>query len=203
MLKLFDNPASPFCRKVLVLLRETGQLDDVELTFAIGHPTDPGSMPIAENPVGKIPTLLREGGPAIYDSRVICRFLDDRAEATLYPEARLYDTLTLEATGDAIMDAAILMVYETRSRPEGERSPAWVEAQWSKITRTLAVLESRWMSHLHGPFDMGQVAVACALGYLDFRHPDRDWRAGHDNLAAWYKTISSRESLAATAPPEA
>lgn len=201
MMQLFDNPASPFCRKVQVLLRETGQLDDVELRAAAGHPVDPGTMPMAENPLGKIPTLLRDGAPALYDSRVICRYLNDRVAGGLYPDARLWDTLTLEATADGIMDAAVLMVYETRSRDEGARSSAWVESQWAKITRALDALEGRWMSHLYGPLDMGQIAVGCALGYLDFRHPNRDWRHGRDALAAWEKAFGARESMVATRPP--
>jgi len=200
MMQLFDNPASPYCRKVNVLLRETGQLDDVTMVAAGGHPTDPGSLPIAQNPLGKIPTLTRDDGPALFDSRVICRYLDARAGGKLYPEARLWDTLTLEATADGIMEAAVLMVYETRSRAEAHRSSDWVEAQWSKIARALDMLESRWISHLQGPLDMGQIAVGCALGYLDFRHPDRAWRHGHDTLAAWEASFKSRESMAATVP---
>ena len=200
-MQLFDNPASPFCRKVKVVLLETGQIGDVELIGAVGHPTAPETLPVAHNPLGKIPTLLRADGPALYDSRVICRFLDARAEGGLYPEARLWEALTLEATADGIMDAAVLMVYENRSRAEDARDPAWVEAQWAKILRALDVLEGRWMSHLHGPFDIGQIAVACALSYLDFRHGARDWRAGRGSLPAWHKAISERPSLAETAPP--
>jgi glutathione S-transferase len=199
-MQLFDNPASPYCRKVMVVLHETGQLGDVTLIPASGHPTDPGTMPVANNPLGKVPTLLRDSGPAMYDSRVICRFFDARKSAGLYPEARLWDTLTLEATGDGILDAAILMVYESRSRPENARSPEWLEGQWAKIARALDMLEARWMSHLHGHLDMGQIAIGCALGSLDFRHDARNWRQGRDALAAWEKTFATRESMAATIP---
>lgn len=89
-MKLFDNAASPFCRKVRVVLHETGQLDAVELVHATGNPVAPtAAAPTAQNPLGKIPTLLRDDGPAIYDSRVICRFLNDRAGAALYPQPRI------------------------------------------------------------------------------------------------------------------
>jgi glutathione S-transferase len=203
MMQLFDNPASPFCRKVQVLLHETGQTDQVTLVSVVGHPTDPNTMPVSENPLGKIPTLVRPDGPAIYDSRVICRFLDARAGAGLYPENRLWETLTLEATADGIMDAAVLMVYENRSRAEGKQDPEWVESQWAKILRALGSLNGRWVSHLHGRLDVGQIAVACALGYLDFRHNDRDWRSGHDGLASWYADFSTRPSMQATNPPQA
>lgn len=202
-MQLFHNPASPFCRKVDVLLHEAGRFDDVEPVAAGGHPTATGkdlNMPAAHNPLGKIPTLLRPEGPAIYDSRVICRYLDDRFEAGFYPASRLFETLTLEATADGMMEAAVLMVYETRSRPETARHPAWVEAQWSKVTRGLEAIEARWMSHLHGRLDMGQIAVGCALGYLDFRHPDRDWRKDHATLAAWFTDFAARPSMQATEP---
>ncbi|MDZ4136270.1 MAG: glutathione S-transferase, partial [Paracoccaceae bacterium] len=112
-------------------------------------------------------------------------------------------TLTLEATADGITDAAILMVYETRVRPEDKRFDPWVQGQWAKIARALDALESRWMSHLHGPLDIGQIALACGLGYLDFRHGTRDWRAGRPTLAAWEAKFAQRDSMKATAPPAA
>ena len=175
-MQLISSPISPFVRKVRVLLHETGLAGQVEelpvATTALA--TAPEAM--AANPLGKIPALLRADGPAIYDSRVICRYLDAQAGAGLYPEARLWEVLTLEATADGMMESGVLMVYETRLRPEGARSPEWVEAQWAKIARALEALEARWMSHLAGPLDMGQIAVACALGYLDFRHDARGWR---------------------------
>lgn len=201
MLKLFYSPTSPYVRKVVVLLRETGQMDDVTLQTGSGTPVDPGTAPIAQNPLGKVPTLERDDGGALYDSRVICRYLDDCAGGRLYPAAPgLWDTLTLEATGDGIMDAAILMVYESRVRPEDRRFEPWVEGQWAKIARSLAALESRWIAHLEGPLDIGQIAVGCALGYLDFRHGARDWRKGHPKLAAWYEGFAARPSMAATVP---
>ncbi|MDE3239666.1 MAG: glutathione S-transferase [Paracoccaceae bacterium] len=200
-MRLFHALASPFVRKVVVLLKETGQETAVTLVPVAGNAVDPGTMPVAQNPLGKIPTLEREDGTALYDSRVICRYLDDRAGGRLYPAApRLWETLTLEATADGIMDAAVLMRYEVITRDEDKRSAAWLEGQWAKISRTLDVLEARWMSHLSGPLDMGQVAVGCALGYLDFRLADRDWRAGHPQLADWYAAFAARDSMKATAP---
>jgi glutathione S-transferase len=201
-MRLYHSHTSPFARKVVVLLIETGQQDAVTLVPATGHPLDPGTMPVAQNPLGKLPCLERDDGPALYDSRVICRFLDDRAGGRLYPAApRLWDTLTLEATADGMLDAAVLMRYETHVRPEPSRSDQWTEAQWSKIARAVDTLEGRWMAHLAGALDMGQIAVACALGYLDFRHGARDWRAGHPGLAAWHGSFAARASMVATAPP--
>ena len=200
-MKLYHAPASPFVRKVMVLLHEAGAVDQVTLIPASGNPLQPGTMPVDRNPLGKIPALERPDGPALYDSRVITRYLDDRLTAGLYPAApRLWDTLVIEATGDGIAEAAVLMRYEMHVRTEGTRSPDWVEAQWQKIDRALTAIEDRWMSHLAGPFDMGQVALASALGYLDFRHGDRDWRGTHPALAAWGAEVSGRPSLAATIP---
>lgn len=203
-MRLFHSPTSPYVRKVMVVLHETGQLADVVIVPAAGTPVDATHMPLAQNPLGKIPALERPDGPALYDSRVICRFLSQRAGAKLYPTgAREWDALTLEATADGILDAAILMVYEWRVRPEERRMPEWVEGQWAKISRALDTLETRWMSHLNGPLDIAQIAVACALGYLDFRHADRTWRDGRPALAGWYTAFSARPSMIATQPPAA
>lgn len=200
MLKLYDNPASPFCRKVRVLLHEAGRADEVQLAFSVGHPLAPERMPVEENPLGKIPCLVREEGPALYDSRVICRYLDERFGSRLYPADRIWEVLTLEATADGIMDAAVLMVYEARCRPGEMRYAPWVEAQWEKIARTLDALEGRWMDHLHRPLDIGQIALGCALGYLDFRHGGRNWREGRARLADWFAEFSRRPAMQATIP---
>lgn len=199
-MQFFTNPASPFCRKVDIVLRETGQRDMVTETAAVGHPTAPDTMPRDFNPLGKIPVLVQDDGSAIYDSRVICRFLDDRAQAGLYPEDRLWDVLTLEATGDGIADAAVLMVYESRSRPEDMVYAPWVEGQWDKIARSLTVVENRFMDLLEAPLNIGQISLGTALGYLDFRHGARGWRDDHKALADWYADFAARASMVATAP---
>jgi glutathione S-transferase len=201
-MRLFHSHTSPYVRKCMVLLHECGMIDDVTLIAATGTPVDTGSMPLAQNPLGKIPALERDDGPALYDSRVICRYLDSVSGKGFYPaEPGLWDTLTVEATGDGITDAAILMVYEVRVRPEAKRYDPWVDGQWGKIDRALDALESRWMDHLTGPLDMGQISVACALGYLDFRHGPRRWRQGRPELTTWYNAFSNRPSMLATAPP--
>lgn len=201
MMQLFDNPASPFCRKAKVLAHEAGKADALQIVFAVGHPLAPEKMPVTQNPLGKIPTLVRDDGPAIYDSRVICRYLDDKFGANMYPASRVWEILTLEATADGIMDSAILMVYESRCRPEGKQFPDWVDGQWAKIERTLDAIAGRWMGHLAGKVTMGQIAVACALGYLDLRHSARNWRDGREELARWYEDFAARPSMIATASP--
>lgn len=201
-LQLIHSPASPFVRKVRVTLAETDQTDDVDLVRVHTTALSTADEAAAANPLGKIPALVRPDGPAIYDSRVICRFLVARARADLYPEDRLWDVLTLEATADGILESAVLMVYEKRLRPAEIVFDDWLEAQWGKVAGALDALNDRWMSHLHGPLDLGQIAIGCALGYLDFRHGDRDWRQGRDNLAAWYETFVARDSMVATAPSD-
>jgi len=194
-MKLLVAGPSPFVRKVRVLIRETGQQDAVEEVDVVASPTGPDPALVAANPSGKIPALVRDDGPALFDSRVICRYLDARANAGLYPESRLWETLTLEASADAIMDAGVLMVYEQRFREEGERSQSWIDGQSQKIERSLGAINTRWMSHLSGPMDMSHIAMGCALGYLDLRQPDNDWRGRHEGLAKWFETFAARDSM--------
>ena len=203
-MKLYYSPTSPYVRKVMVLLHETGQINDVTLETMNTTPLAPDAALLAKNPLTKVPALERSEGPTLYDSRVICAYLDDRAGNKLYPTgARRWDTLTLEATADGILDAALSMIYELRMRPEDKQMPEWIEGQWGKIERAVAALNTRWVSQLSGPLDMGQIAVGCALGYLDFRHGARNWRKGNDALAKWAKTFDSRASMQATVPPAA
>lgn len=199
-MKLVSNPASPFARKVRVCLLETGQVGDVEILNFATTPTAPNPEITAANPMSKIPALIRPDGCTLYDSRVITRYLDTRAKAGLYPEDRLWETLTLEATGDAIMDAGVLMVYEGRCRPEDKQFGGWLDAQWGKIERALDALNANWIGHLQGPLDAGHIAVGCALAYLDFRHDARNWRKDHGALDDWFAVFSQRDSFIATAP---
>lgn len=201
-MKLFYSPASPFVRKIPVMLQEMGKADTVALEEIATTAFNSAPALTASNPLGKIPALERPDGTTLYDSRVISRYLNDLHGGGLYPEGRrLWETLTLEATGDGIMDCAVSMAYEVRLRPEAEQSQGWIDAQWSKVARAVSVLNARWMSHLHGPLDMGQISVACALSYVDFRHDARGWRTGNDALAAWHTEFESRASMQATLPP--
>jgi glutathione S-transferase len=199
-MQLLMSPFSPYARKVRVCLRETGQLSAVEEVSVTTSPlaSDPGI--IAANPTGRIPVLIRDDGPALYDSRVITRYLDARAGTRLYPEARLWEVLTLEATADGILDSAIILTYEGRFRSPEMQSAEWMDAHWSKIARAVSALDDRWLSHLNGPVDMGQVAVGCALAYLDLRHDARNWREGNARLDEWFSRFAQRDSMKATVP---
>ncbi|WP_439140244.1 glutathione S-transferase family protein [Roseicyclus sp.] len=198
-MELLGSPASPFVRKVCVMMAEAG-ITDIPFAQVAASPLGGEDRLNAANPLGKIPALTRPEAPTLYDSRVITRYLDATYEAGLYPAARLWDVLTIEATADGIMDAAVNLTYEKRFRPTEIQFAPWMDGQWAKIARALDTLEGQWLSHLNGPLDMGQIAVGSALGYLDFRHDDRGWRNGRDQLAAWYAGFAARPAMVATAP---
>ena len=199
-MKLLMSPPSPYARKVRILIRELNLLDTVEEVQVTTTAFASAPEIVAANPLGKIPALVRPDGPALYDSRVIARFLDHHAKGGLYPETRLWEILTLEATAIGIMDSAVSMSYETRLRPEKEQSPDWIEAQWEKVARGVKAVNDRWMSHLSGPLNIGQIGIGSALAYLDLRHDARGWRDGNAALAAWQEKFAQRDSMISTTP---
>lgn len=200
-MKLYSSPTTPFGRKVMVQILEAGLSDRIEVIPVAGSPLDPGTLPLSDNPLGKIPALVSDTDGAIHDSRVICRYLDQRFQTGLYPAgAGLWPVLTLEATADGILDAALLMVYESRLRPADLHFAPWVEGQWQKIERALDAIEGQRLALLQGPLTMAHIAVGCALSYLDFRHGSRDWRHGRPGLAAWEAGFARRPAMQGTQP---
>ena len=199
-MKLIGSPTSPFVRKCVVALKELGLDHQIEVLAVATTPLASAPEVLSANPLGKIPALVRDEGPAIYDSRVVTQFLNAHAGGDLYPDTAKWELLTLEATADSIMEAAVLMAYEARVRQDGERSEAWVEAQWGKAARALDAVEARWMSHLSGRLKITQIGIAWALGYIDFRHDARQWRVGRRALADWFEVFSQRESFQTTMP---
>jgi glutathione S-transferase len=184
----------------MLTLHLTGQLDDVELLPGSGTPMAPNEDTITANPLGKIPCLIGDDGAAIFDSRVICRYLDHRAKGGLYPQGdALFPVLTVEALADGIIDAVLLTAYEWRLRPEELRFQPWVDGQTAKVERALAVLEQTDLI-LTGEVNAAKIAVACALGYVNFRLPDLGWRNSCPKLAAWYAEISEMPPMKATVP---
>ena len=201
---LFHNPASPFVRKVRVLLIETGQLDRVALHGCMPTPVNPDAQVVQDNPVGKIPALRLADGSVLHDSRVILDYFDHQHVGNpLIPRdgSARWRRLTLASMADGIMDAAVLVRYETAMRPAEKHWDQWLEEQRNKIHRTLAELESDAIAELASHFDIAAISVACALGYLDFRHPDLQWRASNPKLADWYAGVSQRPSMLETQPP--
>ncbi|WP_054006832.1 glutathione S-transferase [Cypionkella psychrotolerans] len=199
-MRLYTSPATPFGRKVMALILELGLQDRIEISNVMGTPLAPGSLPVDQNPLGKIPALQTDAGD-IYDSRVICRYLNDLAGGAMYPSGpAIWSCLTREATVDGILEAALAMAYEVRLRPVDKQFPEWIEAQWVKAARALDVVEAEWAEVLNGPLEMPQIGLACALGYLDFRHDARNWRQGRPQLAAWEVEFAKRPAMLATRP---
>lgn len=199
-MRLYHSPTSPFVRKVMVTLKLTGQEADVELVPGSGTPLEPNAATVSANPLGKIPCLVTEDAGTLFDSRVICRYLDWRAKAGLYPEGvALFPVLAAEALADGIMEAGILAVYEWRLRPEEIRFQPWVDAQVAKVGRAVAALEAS-APVLSGPMNAAKIAAGCALGYIDFRFPDSGWRERHPRLAEWYAGFSDTPEMQATIP---
>lgn len=189
MLVLRSSPASPFGRKVKMAALELGLMDRIEIVAA--DTTDPSEVLRQQNPLGKIPTLVLEDGTTLFDSRVIVDYLDHLAGGKLIPagEAR-FTQLRLQALADGICDAALLKVYEGRFRPEEGRNANWVAHQDGKVARGLAALEAVPPAFKDCP-RIGEIALACALGYLDLRFEGK-WRADHPKLVAWLGDFAAR-----------
>ncbi len=198
-MKLFDSAASPYVRKINVLLHELGASSAVAREPVATSAFNSAPALVAANPLGKIPALEIEDGRILYDSRVISAYLNDHFGGAFYPDDN-WHTKHLEATGDGIMDCTVSMVYEVRLRPENEQSTQWIEAQWAKSSRAITALNATFIDQLNGPLAMGHISVACALGYIDFRHAGRDWRNQNTALADWFIEFSARESMQATEP---
>jgi glutathione S-transferase len=189
MLTLRYSPASPYARKVLIAAAVLGLSDRIEKTGV--DLADPADSIRAQNPLGKIPTLILEDGGALYDSRVIAEYLDHLAGGgRLFPTEpeRRFAALRLQALGDGISDAALLLRYEEASRPEDKRSADWTSLQQGKVDRALAALEA---SPPAGEIDIGSIAVATALGYLDLRFAG-GWREPNPRLVAWLDGFAAK-----------
>ena len=200
-MQLIYAAASPFARKVRVLAHEAGLLERIELLDTAVLPTTLNEQVNARNPLGKIPVLLTDDGEALYDSRVICEYLDTLHQGRkVLPEgAARWQVLRLAALADGLMDAALLARYERGVRPAELQWSAWLDGQLGKVQRALAELE-RQVGQLQGPLDLAQIGVACALGYLDFRFADIDWRVSHPGLAAFQQAFAQRDSMRSSAP---
>ena len=200
-MQLIYAAASPFARKVRVLAAETGLLDQIELLDTAVLPTTLNERVNTLNPLGKIPVLLTDDGEALYDSRVICEYLDTlhQGRKLLPSDASRWQVLRLAALADGLMDAALLARYERGVRPAELQWAAWLDGQLGKVQRALVELE-RHIGRLQGPLDLAQIGVACALGYLDFRFADLDWRAAHPGLADFQQAFARRTSMQASTP---
>ncbi len=203
-MKIFYAAASPFVRKCLVAADELGLRGRIELIPAAAHPVKRDVSVVTHNPLGKIPTLITDDGTVLYDSRVICDYLNALGSGQLIPRdgpAR-WDVLVLQSLADGIMDAAVLARYETAARPESLRWSDWLDGQLAKVKSGLDSLEAR-AAAFGAKVDLGIIAVGCAVGYLDFRLASLGWRAKRPNTAAWFERFGARPSMVATRPPAA
>lgn len=200
MMILRSSPSSPFGRKVRLAIAVLGFDNDVKIEAT--DTTDVNDSVRKQNPLGKIPVLIAEDGTAYYDSRVILDYLDDRAGGgKIVPrdsKARLA-ALRLQALGDGLLDASILTIYEARWRRQEIHEPKWLEHQAGKVSRALATLEAAPPA-ISSPPDVGQITIACALGYRDFRF-NGSWRGDHPKLVAWLDQFAAKvPAFAATKP---
>jgi glutathione S-transferase len=205
-MKLRYAPTSPFVRKVIVTAMETGIIDRIEKVPSSVSPTKPNDEVARENPLVKIPALTTDTGLVLYDSPVICEYLDSLHDGPkLFPaagEAR-WIALRQQALGDGIMEAAILARYES-VRPKEVLWADWIEAQLRKVRGALAALESETdKGELRGPLTIGLVTIGCALGYLDFRFAGEQWRQRAPGLARWYADFAERAAMRQTVPADA
>jgi glutathione S-transferase len=200
MLTLRFSPSSPFVRKIRIAASVLGLEKDIKAEPA--ETTSPSDTVRQQNPLGKIPTLVLEDGSTLFDSRVILEYLDHRAGGgRIIPKdaSARFAALRLQALADGILDASILPVSEGRFRPAERHEPKWVEHQAGKVARGLAALEAA-PPGLGSPPDVGQITVACALGYRDFRFGE-GWRKDHPRLVAWLDGFAAKvPAYAATKP---
>lgn len=202
-MKLYASQTSPYARKVRVVMAEK-KIDYQMIEIDVWSPdTTIGQL----NPLGKVPCLVMEDGGAVFDSRVIVEYLD-----TLTPVSRMIpqgsrerlEVRCWEALADGLLDAALLVRLEGTQRDPAERSERWVRRQQGKIDGALAAMshglaDRSWCANNH--YSLADVAVGCALSYLDFRFPEINWRERHPNLAAFHEKVSKRQSFIDTAPP--
>lgn len=199
-MRLWHIPASPFARKVCIVARETFLLPRIQEISVAVSPVNPNADLAAHNPLVKIPALQTDDGTVIYDSSVICEYLDTLHSGTpLVPsDATRWDALRLQSLCDGILDAAVLCRYEMAVRPEQYRWNDWVQGQFVKIRNGLDALAAQAPSWGER-FGIGQIGAACVLGYLDFRFADENWRQ-RASLATWYDVVRQRQSVVSTVP---
>jgi len=201
-MKLFYTPTSPFVRKVLVAAHELGLAGRVETVLLRPSPTQADPTLSRANPLNKIPALTLDDGTTLYDSPVICEYLDALAGGgELLPASgpARWEVLRTQALADGVLDASILVFYERLHRPKELHWQAWLDGQTQKARQGLDALDAVATRFGDAP-DLGQVAAACAVGWLEFRAPFGDVRAGRPNLTAWYERFAARPSMTATAP---
>lgn len=199
-MKLHWSPRSPFVRKVMIVLHETGQLDHVDRVRSVVAMSQANAALLPDNPLNKIPTLVLDDGTALFDSRVICEYLDGLHEGPkLFPAdpRERFRSLRWQAMGDGLMD--LLLVWRNwaldRGRPPQDPSDPFLAAFDLKARATLDALEREAGDLEVAPFGIGSIALICAMGLLDFRWAELDWRRGRPGLEGWHARMGMRPSV--------
>ena len=197
-MKLYYANTSPYARKARMTVIENGLQDRVELIFA--NPFEENAELKSTNPLGKIPALVTDDGQVIFDSPVICAYLDNLSTSgRLIPAGpERWEILTQEALTDGILDAAYAIVMECR-RDDELQSPMWLERWTNAILRSVEAVEDD-ISRFEGDLTIAQIGLGAALGYLQFRLPDLDWQKNCPNTSAWFGAFSGRPSMTETKP---
>ena len=203
-IRLLGSLASPYVRKVRIVMAEKR----IDYHLELEDVWAPDTRIVEANPLGKVPCLIMEDGGAVFDSRVIVEYLDGMTPlAKLIPPSgrERAEVRTWEALGDGVCDAAILARLERTQRPPEQQSSAWIDRQMGKINAGISAMdhglgEKPWCSG--NAYTLADVAVGCALGYIDFRFSSIDWRAKHPNLARLYEKLAARPSFVETQPPK-
>ena len=199
-MKLHWSPRSPFVRKVMIVAHELGLTDRLTCVRTVAATTRPHAELMQDNPLSKIPTLVLDDGTVLYDSRVICEYLDGLAGGGKIfpadPKARM-TALRRQALGDGCLDFLLLLRNE---RERAHPSQVHLSAYTTKQQSVLKALEREAGELAATPFNIGHVAIGIALAYLDFRFADEDWRTPHPRIAEWHKQFSARPSVRATEP---
>ena len=201
-MKLRFSHTSPYARKAWMTAIECGLDSRVELVKTNAWASE--SDFVKDNPLSKVPALVLEDGQVLYDSPVICEYLDSlHSGHKLFPAEgpERFRQLKVQALADGILDAAVAIRVEQTMRPEDKRWDNWISRQQGAITRTLDYLETE-AGHWSSVFLIGPLSVVAALGYLDFRQIAADWRQGRPHMAHWYSTIANRRSVKETEPQE-
>lgn len=204
-MKLYRSPRSPYVRKVMVCAHETGLADRIEPVLAVVAMTRPHLELMRENPLGKIPTLVTDSGQVLFDSAVICEYLDSlHSGPRLFPSSpeRRWEALRWHALGDGMLDLLILWRNELL-RPEPQRSAEVLAAFALKIQASVGSLDREADAIAGTPFGIGHIAIGCALGYIDFRFADTYWRDGRVRISRWFEAFSARPSAQLTLPSDA
>ncbi len=205
-MKLYWSSRSPYVRKVMVAAHECGLADRIECERTLVSAYRPNIAMLPINPLGKIPTLILDDGSAVYDSRVICEYLDSLHDGTpLFPRTwpERLQALRWHAFGDGMLDVLIARLSEERLREPQQRSDTLLTSFAGKLTASLDAWNGMVNALRATPFGIGQIAIGGALSYIDFRFAGDAWRDGRSALADWHAGFSARPSVEATAHVDA